>query len=121
MMIWVQRLVGLAFLIGLAALGAGVFAIVRQAEGVPPLPIFVGLVCAIMLVLLAGACLALMSIAVSARQAAEALQRQAALGGAALTAPVATATGPFSATGLKETAPPPSTARPSGRMLVAER
>lgn len=77
-MIWMQRLVALAFIAGLAALAVGVFAIVWEAEGIPPMPIFAGLIAALMLTLLAGACLALMSIAVSARRAAVALEQSAA-------------------------------------------
>ena len=77
---WLQRLVGAVFAIGLLALVAAVVTLVRQAEGVPPLPIYAGLIGAVALILLAGACLALMSIAASARRGANALQQMAGRG-----------------------------------------
>lgn len=80
-MIWIQRLVVVVFLAGLAALVVAVVLLIRQSEGVPPMPIFAGLLGAAVLILLAGASLALISIAGSARRSADALQRMARLGG----------------------------------------
>ncbi|MBU3031793.1 TMEM43 family protein [Paracoccus marinaquae] len=128
MMTWVQRAVGAVFVIGLVALVAAVVTLVQRAEGVPPLPVYTGLLGAVVLILLAGACLALISIAISARRGAEALRRIAAQGGG-LAAPVAAPARPFTGMSLREVAnqPEPEPAaparpqRPSGRTLVAER
>lgn len=114
---WIGRLVGLVFGIGVLALLGLVVALVRQAEGVPPMPIYIGILGLVVLVLLAGGCLALISIAVSARRRVELLQRPnvqpAEVSGRAQ--------GPFTAKGLDEgpeTAP--RAARPA-KVLVAER
>lgn len=117
---WVGRLVAAVFGLGVLALLAAVVLLIRQAEGVPPWPILLGLVGLVALILLAGACLALISIAVSARRGVDALQR---LGG---TLPVAAVEpeaappmqGPFTPTGLAAT--PVRAVRP-GRGLVAKR
>ncbi|RNF35981.1 hypothetical protein [Paracoccus methylarcula] len=127
---WVQRLVAMVFVIGLVALVAAITTLVRQAEGVPPLPIYAGLVGAVALILLAGACLALISIAVSARRGADALRRMAAQGGVA--APVAAPARPFSSSPIREAAKEPEPepdaitapsrpSRPEGKRLVAQR
>jgi hypothetical protein len=117
---WMGRLVAVVFGLGVLALLGAVVVLVRQAEGIPPWPIFLGLLGLVALILLAGACLALISIAVSARRGAEALQR---LGG---TLPAAVAEpepapqmqGPFTPTGLADA--PGRPVRP-GRGLVATR
>ena len=80
-MIWMQRLVFAVFLAGFAALVAAVVLLVSRAEGLPPMPFLAGIMGAAALILLAGACLAMISVAVSAKRAAEALQRMARLGG----------------------------------------
>lgn len=141
LMVWVQRLVGLVFVTGLVALVAVVVMLVRQAEGVPPMPIFMGLLGTVALILLAGACMGLISLAISARRGADALGRIAAPGHAApaVAAPVSAAQPqrPFSAAPLQQAQPetaepedqpqvsgpvaPPRPARPAGRRLVAER
>lgn len=121
LLVWTRRLMALVFLAGLAAIIAAVFILVRQSEGVPPMPIFTGLVAAVALVLLAGASLALVSIAGAARRGANALERLAQQG--VKPAP----SHPFSASPLREaeeagqaeaTVKPP---RPAGKKLVAER
>lgn len=119
LMTWVQRCVAGVFLVGSTALVAGVVSLVRQSEGVPPLPVYAGLVGLSALILLAGGCLALISIAISARRGAEALHRMAAQGGSAGSG----ASRVFSASPLREVAneAPARPARPSGRSLVAER
>lgn len=131
LMTWVQRLVAVVFLIGLAALVAAILTLVRQSEGVPPLPVYAGLVGMTALILLAGACLALISIALSARRGAEALRRLAAQQQGSGPAPAASRV--FSTTPLRELAREPAPepepaavaqplpARPGGRRLVAER
>ena len=124
-MTWVQRAVGVVFLIGVLALAVLVGVQIWNAEGVPPLPVFVGILGLVGLILLAGACLALISIALSARQGAEMLRKLAAQGGL----PVVQAKGPFTAVPLHDVATPepsPMAAavrpvRPAGRNLVAER
>lgn len=149
LMVWVQRLVGLVFVIGLVALVAAVATILRQAEGVPPMPIYAGLIGAVALILLAGACLALISIAVSAKRGAEALSRLSSQGAvptvagkrpamvqqADAAAAMISAARPFSANPIREqvkapaepdpepaaTVTPARPQRPAGRTLVAER
>ncbi len=114
---WMGRLVAAVFGLGVLALLGAVVVLVRQAEGVPPWPILLGLVGLVALILLAGACLALISIAVSARRGVDALQR---LGG---TLPAAAAEpdaalhmqGPVTPNGLAA-----APVRP-GRGLVARR
>lgn len=143
-MTWIQRLVAVVFAIGVLALLGAVVVLVRQSTGLPPLPIFVGLAGLTALVLLAGACLALMSIAVSASRGVEALARLGAQTVAAQPLPEqpqtvpATAqdriSRPFEGPSLREVAakpePQPEPAamtaptrplRPAGRTLVAER
>ncbi len=138
LMVWTQRLVAAVFLVGVFGLGATVVTLVRQAEGVPPLPVYVGLLGLVALLLLAGACMALISIAISARRGTEALRRLASqtVGAAPVagpvTGPVSGGARPFSASPLREVAQQPEPdqdpvaaparpARPSGRKLVAER
>ncbi|MBU2956356.1 hypothetical protein Q4511_03780 [Paracoccus sp. 1_MG-2023] len=77
-LVWFGRLVVAVFVIGALALIAAVTVLVRQAEGVPPMPIAMGMVGMAALVLLAGAAVSLVSIAHSVRRAATALERQAA-------------------------------------------
>ncbi|TJZ93387.1 hypothetical protein FA743_04005 [Paracoccus gahaiensis] len=134
---WVGRLVAVVFGLGVLALLGAVAVLVGQAEGVPPMPVFLGLVGLVVLILLAGACLALISIAVSARRGAEALRHLAgaAVAGDAVVGPeVATPEpvmpapgapadqGPFTQAGPPRAmaAPPRGAARPN-RVLVAER
>lgn len=127
---WVQRLVAMVFVIGLVALVAAVVMLVRQAEGVPPLPIYAGLVGAVALILLAGACLALMSIAASARRGANALQQMANRDGLAATVAGPTPARPFTPSPMREApteaepeaiAAPQRPSRPEGKRLVATR
>lgn len=117
-MVWVQRVTGAVFALGVAALVAAVATLAARAETVPPLPIFAGLLGLVALILLAGACMGVISIAISARRGSEALQRLAAQPqGQRL----------FASPSLREVAPEPqpANARParpgSGRVLVAER
>lgn len=130
MMTWTQRLVGAVFVIGLAVLTGAIATLLRQAEGIPPLPVYTALLGLVALILLSGACLALISIAISARRGADALRRMAANGSGS--APSVGHVRPFSAQPLQrvaQSAPPqPATpavpakpTRPSGRSLVAER
>lgn len=131
LMTWVQRLVGLVFLIAALALAGAIFVQVRQAEGIPPMPIFLGLLGLSVLILLAGACMALMSMAGSARRSADALHKMARQGGGLATSTVVGATTrPFSTPMTEVVAESPEPQRPvaptrplrpSGRTLVAER
>lgn len=122
-MTWVLRIVAAVFLIGLAGLVGAVASLLRYAQGVPPLPVYLGVVGIAALILLSGACLALLSIAISAGRGAEALRRMAAV------APVEPVSAPapqaqvFSDSRLHEAAPdaPARPMRPNGRRLVAER
>jgi len=119
-MIWIQRLVVVVFLAGLAALVVAVVLLIRQSEGVPPMPIFAGLLGAAVLILLAGASLALISIAGSARRSADALQRMARLGGSVTGLADSADPGPQPAAGdTAEDAMRPT--RPQGKKLVATR
>lgn len=130
-MIWIGRLVAAVFLLGLLALVAATVALVQRADGVPPLPIFAALIGTVVLILLSGACLALLSLAVSARRGVRALEALAAEGtpemaveeSAVAPEPEAPVQGPFKAPGLREAAmaAPARPARPAGRVLVAER
>lgn len=116
-MVWVQRVIGAIFALGVAALVAAVVTVATRAETVPPLPIYAGLLGLVALILLTGACMGLVSIAISARRGAEALQRLAAQPqGQRL----------FAGPSLREVAPEPEPAstrpaRATGRVLVAER
>ena len=122
-MVWVQRIVGAVFVTGVAALIGAIVTQVGQAEGLPPLPIFVGILGVVVLILLAGGCLALISLAISARRGADALRRMAG-SGAAAHAPARV----FSQAPLREVVAEPQPepvpvrpTRPGGRTLVAER
>lgn len=136
-MVWIGRLVAVVFGLGVLSLMGAVVVLLRQSEGVPPMPVFLGLAGLVVLILLAGACLALISIAVSARRGVEVLRHLtggAVAGDAAVGPEVATpeATtpepgapaeqGPFTQAGPPRamTAPPRGAARPN-RVLVAER
>lgn len=136
LMQWVGRLVAAVFALGVLALIGAIVVLVRQSEGVPPLPVLIGLLGTVVLILLAGACLALISIAGSAQRSAEALRRIALRGselrpvGPAIPAvPVAEQAdpiGPFTPKALHEVPKKPEPvstrpARPAGRSLVAER
>lgn len=129
LMAWVRRLVALVFVVGLVALVAAVAALVRQAEGVPPLPIFVGVIASAGLILLAGACLALLAIAQSAKGVEVSLRRLASRSSAPASAGDAVRVfsgGPLRNVAKAHEAPEvpehaPRTARPWGRALVAER
>lgn len=125
LMTWVQRSVAAVFLVGLAALVAAIAALLRQSEGVPPLPVYLALVGLSALILLAGACLALISIAISARRGSDALHRMAAGQGTGIGAGRVFTTTPLREV-AKEASPMPESgparpSRPSGRPLVAER
>ena len=74
-MTWVNRAVAAVFLVGVLALIGLMVTLIRSAEGVPPLPLFMGILGLVALILLAGACLALISIALSAKRGADALSR----------------------------------------------
>lgn len=122
-MVWVQRIVGAVFAVGVLALIGAIVTQVGLAEGLPPLPIFVGLLGIVVLVLLAGGCLALISLAISARRGAEALRR---IAGSGVSAPAPARV--FSQPPLREVVAEPQPepapvrpARPAGRTLVAER
>lgn len=129
-MTWVFRTVGAVFVIGVLTLLALVIVQIRSATGIPPLPVFVGVLGIVGLILLAGACLALISLALSARRGVVELRRIAASAGTAAIAPVATRV--FTPSSLPELAKPEPEpepaitaparpARPAGRNLVAER
>lgn len=129
-MVWVQRIVGGVFAVGVLSLVGAIVVQVGQAEGVPPLPVFLGLLGIVALVLVSGACLALISVAISARQGADALRRMAGQGRAAPVAETGPARAVFSPSPLREVAAPAETApapaparsaRTAGRRLVAER
>lgn len=119
-MTWVLRIVAAVFLIGLAGLVGAVASLLRYAQGVPPLPVYLGVVGIAALVLLSGACLALVSIAISARRGVEALRRMAAVEPAPM---LQSQPQVFSESRLHDAAPdaPARPLRPSGRRLVAER
>lgn len=125
---WVGRLVAAVFGLGVLALTGAVVVLIRQAEGVPPMPVFLGLLGMVALILLAGACLALISIAVSARRAVALLRDGLPADAAPEAAAEARADdlppevqGPFTPNGLAHaTVAAPRPARP-GRVLVAER
>ena len=141
LMVWTQRLVAAVFLVGLVALIAAVVRLATQSDVVPPLPIYAAVLGLVTLLLLAGACMALISIAMSARKGAEALRRLAAQGASVARLPATPV--PFSSTRLRQVAqaqpepapaghptsqpaaePPAAPARPprpAGRNLVAER
>lgn len=122
-MVWVQRIVGAVFAVGVLALIGAIVTQVGQAEGLPPLPIFVGILGIVVLVLLAGGCLALVSLAISARRGVDALRRIAGQGVAA-PAPARVFTQPPLREVIGEPQPEPAPvrpARPAGRTLVAER
>lgn len=123
-MIWVQRIVGAVFALGVAALIGAIVTQVGQAQGVPPLPVFLGLLGIVALILLSAACLALISLAITARRGVEAVQRLSAQ-------PVPAPARVFTAQPLREAARQPEAAaahpgadrplRPGGKTLVAER
>ncbi|WP_265499118.1 hypothetical protein [Paracoccus beibuensis] len=113
---WIGWLVALVFGAGVLALLGLVVALVRSAEGVPPMPIYMGILGCVALILLAGACLALISIAVSVRRGVDLLQRGAAPAAEAVAKPQ----GPFSPAALAEVPAAPRAAR-AGKVLVAER
>jgi hypothetical protein len=131
LMTWMQRLVGLVFVLSVLALIGAVVSLLRQGEGFPPLPIFVGVLGLCVLILLTGASMALISIAISARRG-EASLRRLANQGPAVSAKMQTAR-PFTAAPLREVVAEPEPqpepeltaparpARPAGRTLVAER
>ena len=128
LMQWVGRLVAVVFALGVASLVAAIVLQVRQAEGVPPMSVFLGVTGLAMLILLAGGCLALISIATSARQSAEALRRMSLRGGELrAVGPATEAAAPFTPTSFAAPAAAPQQpaavrpARPAGRSLVAER
>lgn len=138
-MVWVQRVTGAVFAVGVIALLGMVWSMLRHAQGIPPMPIFLGVVGLVALILLAGACLAAISIAVSARQGVEALRRLSHNGVAVAPAPQpkTAVARVFSGHPLRDAQPeeaaaqpearpeppaaPPRPARPAGRRLVAER
>ncbi|WCR10584.1 hypothetical protein JHW45_16300 [Paracoccus stylophorae] len=102
LMEWTQRLVAAVFLVGLVALIAAVVRLATQSDVVPPLPIYAGVLGLVTLLLLAGACMALISIAISARKGAEALRRLAAQGASVDRLPATPV--PFSSTRLRQVA-----------------
>lgn len=131
LMTWMQRLIAMVFVIGIAAiLGAGAI-LVQRGEGVAPLPVLVTIIGLVALVLVASACLSLASIAMSARQGGEALRTMAR----SQAGPAARAPGggspPFSDTGIARQDGNPAAAanigspsrpeRPRSRSLIAER
>lgn len=123
-MMWVQRIVGAVFAVGVLALIGAIVTQVGQAEGLPPLPIFVGLLGIVVLVLLSGGCLALISLAITVRRGVEALQRPPAQPGQA-PARIFTAQPLREAARQADAAAAPAGSdrpiRPAGKTLVAER
>lgn len=123
-MVWVQRIVGAVFAVGVAALIGAIVTQVGQAQGVPPLPVFLGLLGIVALILMSGICLALLSLAITARRGVEALQRVSIQPGPA-PARVFTAQSLRDATRQPESAASTQGAdrplRPGGKTLVAER
>lgn len=130
-MTWVLRTVGAVFVVGALTLLALVVVQIRSSTGVPPLPVFVGILGLVALVLLSGACLALISLALSAQRGVVELRRIAAQGqGAALPAAARVfSPSPLQAVVAPKPEPEPEPAvtaparpaRPAGRNLVAER
>lgn len=128
-MTWVLRTVGSVFVIGVLALLALVTVQIRAATGIPPLPVMIGILGLVALILLAGACLALISLALSARSGVAELRRIAAQGGAVGKPASARvfSPSPLQAVAQPEPEPEPAItaparpARPAGRNLVAER
>ncbi|MBC9246573.1 hypothetical protein H4P12_07575 [Paracoccus sp. 11-3] len=136
-MTWVSRAVAAVFLVGVLALIGLMVTLIRSAEGVPPLPVFLGILGLVGLILLAGACLALISIALSAKRGVEALGRLSgqSVAGSIAPQPVAVKTSkPFEGPSLRQVMrepvaePEPAVTAPSrpsrpatGRTLVAER
>jgi hypothetical protein len=127
---WVGRLVAAVFVLGVLALIGTVVVEVRKHEGIPPLPVFIGIVGLVVLILLGGACLALISIAGSAQRSADALRKMAVRGaelrpvGPAVA--VAEPVQPLAYSGPPEPSKKPDPVstrptRPAGRSLVAER
>ncbi|MFC0200993.1 hypothetical protein ACFFIZ_11960 [Paracoccus rhizosphaerae] len=110
---WIGWLVALVFLGGVLALVSLVVSLVTRAEGVPPMPIYMGILGFVALIMLSGACLALISIAVSARRAVELMQRGARPLAEAADKPQ----GPLRPTPLAEVPAAPR----AGKVLVAER
>lgn len=115
---WVGRLVAAVFGVGVLALLVAVVMMVRQSEGVPPWPILLGVLGLVALILLAGACLALISIAVSVRRSVEMLQRLAPAAPEVVADEAPEMQGPFTPTDMAVA--PLRPVRP-GRVLVAER
>lgn len=120
-MVWVQRTLGAVFVLGVVALVGAIVSQVGQAEGIPPLPVFLGVLGIVVLVLVSGACLALISLAISARRGLAMLQalsaRPVAGAGAARIVPAR----PMHEPSQKDNAPAERPLRPAGRTLVAER
>lgn len=122
-MVWVQRIVGAVFAVGVVALIGAIVTQVGPSQGFPPLPIFLGLLGIVTLILLSAACLALVSVAITLRRGVAALNR--------LPVPAPTASRVFTAQPLRDLArpadpgasPPASDrpVRPAGKTLVAER
>lgn len=115
-MVWVQRIVGVVFAVGVATLIGAIVTQVGEAQGVPPLPVFLGLLGIVGLILLSGTCLALVSLAITARRAAEALHR--------LPAPPVSASARVAAARPDAVVPADGAdrpLRPAGKTLVAER
>ncbi|MGR3197935.1 MAG: hypothetical protein ACU0DH_02400 [Paracoccus sp. (in: a-proteobacteria)] len=110
---WIGWLVALVFGGGMLAIVSLVVSLVTRAEGVPPLPIYMGILGFVALILLSGACLALISIAVSARRAVELMQRGAHTVAYAADKPQGT----LRPTPLAEVPAAPR----AGKVLVAER
>lgn len=67
-LVWFGRMVAVIFATGVIGLVALVTMLVRQAEGVPPMPLYLGLLGFVALTLLATVALALVSIAVTLRR-----------------------------------------------------
>ncbi|TBN53119.1 hypothetical protein EYF88_02670 [Paracoccus sediminis] len=123
-MVWVQRIVGAVFAVGVVALIGAIVTQVGQTQGFPPLPIFLGVLGIVLLILLSSICLALVSLAITVRRGVEAMGRAAVQSG-----PVPARI--FTAQPLREaarqgegTASPAGhdrPIRPMGKTLVAER
>lgn len=119
-MIWMQRLVAVVFVIGIMALVLAIALLIRQSDE-PSLTILVGLVGAAALILLSGGCIALVSIAISARKCADSLARLSHRGESF--APVARASHPLPTAAQSEPVQDEAIrpTRAQGKPLVAER
>lgn len=121
-MVWVQRIVGGVFAAGVVALIGAIVTQVGPNQGIPPLPVFLGVLGIVVLILLSGTCLALISLAITLRRGVEMLHR---LPVQATPARIFTAQPLHEAARQADAASAPKALdrpfRPAGKTLVAER